>query len=137
MFIGFNFGDVVAQSSIYESEPWQMTDVPSFLNQVVKITTELSDEELLLEIHELEEFYGRERSDDTYLSREMDIDVLFIDDLVIQNEKLQIPHARLHLRKFVLVPLEEIASDFIHPELKKTIAELLKDCPDQSSIKKI
>ncbi|MFM7727889.1 MAG: 2-amino-4-hydroxy-6-hydroxymethyldihydropteridine diphosphokinase, partial [Flavobacteriales bacterium] len=70
-FIDFNFGDVIAVSSVYESEPWGMTDVPNFLNQVVLVESELSNEELLTEISELEEFFGRERSTAGYVSREM------------------------------------------------------------------
>jgi 2-amino-4-hydroxy-6-hydroxymethyldihydropteridine diphosphokinase len=61
-FIDFNIGDVVGTSSAYESEPWGMANVPNFLNQVVQIQTELSNDELLTEIAELEEFFGRERS---------------------------------------------------------------------------
>ena len=77
-FIDINFGDVLAVSSVYESEPWRMQDVPNFLNQVVHIQSELSNDQLLAEIAELEEFFGRDRSADGYVSREMDVDVLFI-----------------------------------------------------------
>ena len=86
------------------------------------------------EIIELEEFFGRKRKTGKYTSREMDVDILFFDDLVIENETLQIPHPRLHLRKFVLTPLNEIAPDFIHPVLKKSISQLLKDCSDKSDV---
>lgn len=137
MFITFNFGDIVSTSSIYESEAWQMESAPSFLNQVIKIESILTDEELLEEISDLEDFYGRERSKGVYLSREMDIDVLFVDDQIIEKEKLIVPHPRLYLRKFVLVPLNEIAAEYIHPILKKNIALLLKECPDEAIIKKI
>lgn len=137
MFLNFNFGDVIAVSSIYESEAWGMDDAPAFLNQVVLIQSELSDEELLNEIAELEEFYDRERDDDKYLDREMDVDILLIDDAVIQSDVLEVPHPRMALRRFVLEPLCEIAPDLIHPILKKSIRELLGECEDKSLVKKI
>jgi 2-amino-4-hydroxy-6-hydroxymethyldihydropteridine diphosphokinase len=136
-FLEFNFGDVVETSSVYESEGWEMENVPAFLNQVVKIETELTPLELLQEIAELEEFYGRERKSGIYLSREMDVDVLLYNDEIIVTENLIVPHPKMALRRFVLEPLNEIAPDLVHPMLKKTIAELLKDCEDKSVLKKI
>jgi 2-amino-4-hydroxy-6-hydroxymethyldihydropteridine diphosphokinase len=136
MFIEFNFGDVLEVSSIYESDAWEMTDAPAFLNQVVKIETTLTNEELIAEILDLEDFYGRERSEGEYLSREMDVDILLIDDEVIQTEELEVPHPRMHLRNFVLTPLAELAGDVVHPVLKKSISELLKECPDKSAVRK-
>lgn len=137
MFLEYNFGDIKSVSSVVESEAWGMTDAPAFLNQVIKIESELNDADLLLEIFELEEFYGRERSGSEYLSREMDIDVLFIDDEIISTEKLIVPHPKLALRKFVLMPLAEIAPDLIHPVMKKSILDLLDLCPDKSEVKKV
>jgi 2-amino-4-hydroxy-6-hydroxymethyldihydropteridine diphosphokinase len=136
-FIDFNLGDVIAASAIYESEPWGMTDVPNFLNQVLQIQSELSDKELLEEIAELEEFFGRERSSEGYVSREMDIDVLFIDQEIIETETLRVPHPKMSERRFVLEPLAEIAPDFIHPELKKSIQELLASCADKGQVTRL
>lgn len=136
-FIGFNFGDVVAVSSIYESEPWGMSDVPNFLNQVVHLHSELTDKELLEEIADLEDFFGRERSSQGYVSREMDIDVLFIDEEVISTEALQVPHPRMSERRFVLEPLAEIAPEFIHPELKQSVEVLLKACSDKGKVTRL
>jgi 2-amino-4-hydroxy-6-hydroxymethyldihydropteridine diphosphokinase len=133
-FIDFNFGDVLAVSSVYESEPWGMTDVPNFLNQVVHIQSELTNEELLAEIAELEEFFGRERSDNGYVSREMDVDVLFIDEEIVESESFQVPHPRIAERRFVLEPLAEIASEVVHPKLKLSVAELLKACKDPGKV---
>ena len=136
-FIAFNIGDVTATSAIYESEPWGMTDVPNFLNQVVQIQTELSNDELLTEIAELEDFFGRERSTEGYVSREMDIDVLFIGEEIIDSESLRVPHPRLTERRFVLEPLAEIAPDFVHPEMKKSVRELLASCTDKGQVTRL
>jgi len=136
-FIDFNFGDVVGVSSMYESEPWGMSDVPNFLNQVVHIQSELTDKELLEEIADLEEFFGRERSSQGYVSREMDIDVLFIDEEVISTEALQVPHPRISERRFVLEPMAEIAPEFIHPELKQAVEVLLKACSDKGKVTRL
>ncbi len=136
-FIDFNLGDVVATSGIYESEPWGMTDVPSFLNQVVQIRSELSNEELMQEIQELEEFFGRERSAQGYVSREMDVDILFIDQEIIETDTLRVPHPRMAERRFVLTPMAEIAPELIHPELKKNIQELLASCADKGQVTRL
>ena len=136
-FIDINFGDVLAVSSIYESEPWGMSDVPNFLNQVVLIQCELSNDQLLSEIAELEEFFGRERSSEGYVSREMDIDVLFIGDEIVETESFKVPHPRMAERRFVLEPLAEIARDLIHPQLKQSANEILKACADKGKVTRL
>jgi 2-amino-4-hydroxy-6-hydroxymethyldihydropteridine diphosphokinase len=136
-FIDINFGDVLAVSSIYESEPWGMSDVPNFLNQVVLIQSELSNDQLLSEIAELEEFFGRERSSEGYVSREMDIDVLFIDDEIVETESFKVPHPRMAERRFVLEPLAEIAPDLMHPQLKQSVSEILKACADKGKVTRL
>lgn len=136
-FIDINIGDVLGLSSVYESEPWGMTDVPNFLNQVVHIQCELSNEVLLKEIAELEEFFGRERSTGGYVSREMDVDVLFIDNEMVDTEALVVPHPKMSERRFVLEPLAEIAPELVHPQLKQSVAELLKTCSDKGIVKRL
>ncbi|MFM7731662.1 MAG: 2-amino-4-hydroxy-6-hydroxymethyldihydropteridine diphosphokinase [Flavobacteriales bacterium] len=134
MFIEFNFGDILEVSSVVASEAWGMENAPAFLNQIVVIQTSLTNQELLQEISELEEFYGRTRGEG-YQSREMDVDVLFIDNDVLEEGALLVPHPRLHLRRFVLQPLAEIAPSLMHPILRKSISELLVECPDKSEVK--
>ena len=136
-FIDINIGDVLGLSSVYESEPWGMTDVPNFLNQVVHIQCELSNEVLVKEIAELEEFFGRERSAGGYVSREMDVDVLFIDMEIVDTETLIVPHPRMAERRFVLEPLTEIAPDLMHPQLKQSVTEILKACTDKGKVTRL
>jgi 2-amino-4-hydroxy-6-hydroxymethyldihydropteridine diphosphokinase len=136
-FIEFNMGDIVTVSGIYESPAWGMEAAPDFLNQVIEIATSLNYLQLLAEIKEIEEFYGRKRTPGKYTSREMDVDILFFNDEIVETEKLTIPHPRLHERRFVLTPLAEILPDKIHSVLNKSIAELLKSCEDTSPVKRV
>ena len=110
-------------SSIYETPPWGVEDQPAFLNMAVRCETTLEPEALLKHIKQLEIQLGRQQSY-RWGPRLIDLDILFYDDLILNTAQLIIPHPRLHERAFVLVPLAEIAPDFIHPVLKKSIREL-------------
>jgi 2-amino-4-hydroxy-6-hydroxymethyldihydropteridine diphosphokinase len=132
--IGEKTGEILLASSVYETEPWGFHDETPFLNQVLEIKTDLSPEILLQSILEIETVMGRKREFKGYLSRKIDIDILFYDDLVICTENLVIPHPRMHERRFVLIPLAEIAKDFIHPVFHRSIEELLVSCSDQSRV---
>ncbi len=121
-------------SSVYETEPVDMPGVSYFYNIVLKVETNQSPEELLDNCLRIEKSVGRERKKCNE-SRILDIDILFYNRLIIKNEKLHIPHKRAHLRKFVLIPLQEIAADFVHPTLRKKVNDLLKECPDKSSVR--
>jgi 2-amino-4-hydroxy-6-hydroxymethyldihydropteridine diphosphokinase len=114
---------VVSRSSLYETAPVGETDQPPFLNNAVGVETVLSPRELLAVIKEIEKIIGRTP---TYRwgPREIDIDILLYDDLVINEPGLTIPHPRMHERAFVLVPLSEIAPIAVHPVLGKSIGTL-------------
>jgi 2-amino-4-hydroxy-6-hydroxymethyldihydropteridine diphosphokinase len=122
-------------SSVYETEPWGFESESKFLNLVIVIETELSPVILLEKIHEIELTMGRVRDKNQYESRVIDIDILFYNDLVLDTGSLKIPHPHLHNRRFVLVPLSEIAFDFVHPVLDKTISSLLDICPDKGIVR--
>jgi 2-amino-4-hydroxy-6-hydroxymethyldihydropteridine diphosphokinase len=122
---------VLASSSVYESEPWGFEAEQNFLNQVVQISTNLSPQALLQQAQLVEEKLGRVRTTGSgYTSRPIDVDILFYGSEVVSAPALAIPHPRLHLRRFTLMPLAEIAPDFVHPILKKTMRELLEECED-------
>ncbi|HXB39125.1 MAG TPA: 2-amino-4-hydroxy-6-hydroxymethyldihydropteridine diphosphokinase [Bacteroidia bacterium] len=129
---------ITLKSAIYTSEAWGMGNAPDFYNQVLKTETLLEAGELLSVILSIEKQLGRERnSAKEYESRTIDIDILFFNEQIMEEERLQIPHPRLHLRRFVLEPLHEIAPDFIHPGFKKSISALLNECTDAGVVKKI
>jgi len=130
-------GKIIIVSSIYETPPWGFQSDDTFWNSVIVIETSNSPEELLSKIHLIEEKFGRKRGNEKYSSREMDIDILYFDDIFIETETLIIPHPRIHQRKFVLIPLNEIAPNLKHPLLRFTTFEMLENCMDESVILKV
>jgi len=130
-------GSITKISSVYESPAWGFHSDDKFWNQVVLIETGHSPESLLENIHQIEDIYGRKRGNETYSSREMDIDILYYNSLILKTGSLIIPHPLIQQRKFVLVPLVEIAPDFVHPVLNLSNFELLDNCLDESLIKKV
>lgn len=130
-------GTIQEKSSVYETPPWGFQAEQNFWNMVAQIESEFSPDELLKRIKRMEQEFGRKDSGTNYASREMDIDILYFDDLVVENERLKIPHLHIPERLFVLVPLAEIAPQMRHPVLQKTNWELLESCQDKSEIKKV
>ncbi len=124
-----NLGDLQQRSSIYETAAWGLEKQESFLNQVLELHTSLIPEALLEKLLIMEQEMGRKR-EKKWAARLIDIDILYVDDTIIDTENLQVPHPYLHLRRFTLVPLCEIAAHFKHPIYQKTNLELLNACPD-------
>ena len=129
-------GTLTRSSSIYETEAWGITDQPSFLNQALEIVTELNARQLMRIILKIEKMMGRVRKEKLG-PRIIDIDILLFENEIHDLRFLKIPHPELQNRRFVLVPLAEINSGLQHPVLKKTIAQLLEECPDNLEVKKI
>ena len=119
--------DIKAKSKVYETPPWGYTEQDKFLNQVVKVNTYVEPEPLLKHLKRLEIALGRQETFH-YGPRLIDIDILFYDNLVMETPSLVIPHAHVHKRGFVLLPLMDIAPDLVHPVLKKSIRDLITLC---------
>ena len=121
-------GTILALSSLYETEPWGFESANKFLNAVVMLQTTLSPMELLDTTRLIELEMGRiTKSDGCYHDRPIDIDLLLIDQLVMHNERLTLPHPLMHQRRFVMEPLVEVAPELSHTLLDKTMRELLKE----------
>lgn len=136
--IDSRMGRVLKQSALYVSEPWGFHSRDEFINVVIKVQTYLEPYELLENIQKIEAEAGRIRNleEPGYKSRTLDIDILFYDDLIMNEEYLTIPHPRLHQRRFTMEPLHEIAPGLVHPLFKKTVAKLLEECTDTLYAKK-
>lgn len=128
-------GRILNQSAIYETAAWGKEDQDNFLNQVLKIETRLNANDLLKAILQIEEDLGRKR-EIKYGPRTIDIDILLFNDEIINQPGLKIPHPEMQNRRFVLVPLNEMAADKIHPVFRKKISQLLAECPDPLSVNK-
>lgn len=124
-------GKICLQSGIYETAAWGYENQAAFYNCVVELETEKNATEVLEKVLNIENQIGRVRTEAKWQERLIDIDILFFNDSIIEESNLRIPHPLLHKRKFTLIPLKEIAPDFIHPILQKSVAELLDSCEDK------
>jgi 2-amino-4-hydroxy-6-hydroxymethyldihydropteridine diphosphokinase len=130
-------GKITMQSSMYETEPWGFVSEDLFWNQVLEINTPLAPEVLLALTQRIESDLGRITKSELYVSRVIDIDILFYGDQIINLENLVVPHPRIQERKFALVPLCEIAPDMQHPVFHKSIRQLLDECADKLKVSPI
>jgi len=130
-------GQITHQSHIYETEPWGFESSDMFWNQVIELSVSISPQEILNLTQQIEQKLGRTRDTQQYDSRIIDIDILFYDNQIISLDNLTVPHPRIQERKFVLVPLNEIAPNLIHPVLQKSIGQLLLECTDQLRVERV
>lgn len=134
--IDISVGRVELKSSIYETQSWGFKS-NNFYNVCLLIESSLSVESIFNKILKIEKDMGRLKSGNKYSDRCIDIDILFVENIIVNSKNLIIPHPRLHLRKFVLTPMLDIAPDLIHPILNKSIKQLELECDDNDQPKKI
>ena len=120
-------------SQIYETKAWGNTGQAQFLNRAAIYECNQMPQTILRKLKDLELETGRKQRG-TWEERELDIDIIFYESDIINTPNLKIPHGLLHERKFVLVPLNEICPDFIHPILNKRVAEILQHCTDELTV---
>lgn len=129
-------GKIVTASSIYKTAPWGNSQQPEFYNQVLELNSSLEAEALLSLVLDIEKKLGRIRKN-RWEARVIDIDILFFGESIIRIDRLTVPHPEIPNRKFTLLPLIEIAPDFIHPATGKTVRQLLTECEDKLNVEKL
>ncbi len=134
--IEIKLGIISRRSSLYQTASWGKHDQPDFINQIIELKTSLEPKDLLSGILGIEADFGRKRIE-KWGSRTIDIDILLYDDQIVNEPELIIPHPYLAFRRFCLMPLCEIAPEFIHPVLKKNIQELLFELSDDLLVKRL
>ncbi len=132
-------GNIELHSSFYQTSPWGFESNDEFINKAIVVNTLLDPNDIMITLLEIESNLGRVREDnkDGYQSRTIDLDILLIDDLIIENDLLIVPHPRMKERKFVLVPLAEMAGELIHPTEKRSITDLLNICEDEEDVTRV
>ena len=126
-------GKINACSQIYESTPWRVDGQESYLNQIIKVKTLLSAEDILVAVLKIENDLGRVRIE-KWGERLIDVDIIFFNNEIIETPDLCIPHKHMHERNFVLAPLNEIAPFLIHPKYNKTVSELFNESKDTEKV---
>lgn len=125
--------EIFVRSGVYETEPWGNIEQNDYLNTVIGIHTELNAEDLLKELKNIEKVIGRIENK-KWSEREIDIDLLFYGNEIIDKDHMKVPHGQIENRRFVLVPMNEIAPDFAHPVFQKSILELLNETTDKLKV---
>ena len=128
-------GKIIRQSGLYSTAAWGNIKQPDFLNQVIIVETNLSAHQTMQTILNIEKKMGRIRTVKN-APRVIDIDILFFNKEIIEQEHLSIPHAQIQNRRFVLIPLNQLSPNLKHPVLNKTVHQLLINCPDKLNVKK-
>lgn len=126
-------GQVTDQSAIYQTEPWGKKDQDDFLNMAIKVESNLAPEDALNAAKKIETDMGSEKKE-KWGPRIIDIDILYCDDLILEKDNLVIPHPHIYERNFVLIPLMEIAGDFIDPTKEMSIEDIFDLCKDESEV---
>ncbi len=132
--ISANLISIISYSDIYETAAWGNTNQDNFYNQVIEVNTELSSTDLLKTLLLIETKMGRIRNQ-KWEARIIDLDILYFNHEIIDTENLKVPHPYLHVRRFTLEPLVQIAPEFLHPVFNKTNTALLENCSDNSEVK--
>jgi 2-amino-4-hydroxy-6-hydroxymethyldihydropteridine diphosphokinase len=133
--IELHCGKIISSSAIYETAAWGFTEQPPFFNQALQVETALSATELMQQLLIIELSLGRERLLPLG-PRTIDLDIIYFNNEIIQNDIVSIPHPRMEQRNFVLIPLNEIAPTYLHPVLNIPTSTLLKQCKDESHVYK-
>ena len=131
--ISESIGKVSTLSQVYESTPWRVDGQANYLNQIIEVKTIFSAQDILASILKIEKDLGRVRIE-KWGERLIDIDIIFFNNDIIETAELCIPHRHMHERNFVLVPLHEIAPDFLHPKYQKTVAQLYNQSRDSEKV---
>ena len=129
-------GRISRQSGLYQTAAWGKPDQPDFLNQVIIVETKLTATDTMQTNLDIEKKMGRVRAKKND-PRIIDIDILFFNKEITGGPALTLPHPEIQNRRFVLIPLNELSANFIHPVCNKTIHHLLRICPDKLAVKKI
>ena len=131
-----SIGPIWASSAYYETEAWGNGDQDDFINVALEVEHYMTPNQLLKTVNRIEDDLGRERKE-KWGARTIDIDIIFVEDIIVDTDKLTLPHKWMEKRNFVLYPMVEIAENFIHPVLNKTLSELLEECEDTTKITRL